>query len=503
MTTATDTAQPQQRQTTYGQWRRPRSAGLLGLGTYGTAAGLVGIILVLFTLMIAWRAALALAGALLVVFAPLMIHVGGHTGAQALTARAAWWRGYRHRQRHYLAGVVSPLPTGRHTLPGLLAASHCYRARDAYDREFGLIHIPTTGHYTAVLRADADGASLVDRDQIDEWVAGWGSWLAGLAHEPGLEAATVTIETAPDSGERLRAEVDRITDPDAPELARRVLAETAQTYPAGSAATSTRVALTYHAARSGGTRSTADMAVDIGTRLPALADALAAAGAGGARPLDAGELADIAYTAYDPTTAVDADRARHEGGTGLDWQAAGPSAQRESWDRLRHDSGLSVTWAMEEAPRGAVLSSVLTQLLGPHHDVPRKRVTLVYRPHGPGAAAKLVDEDLRDARFLASRRQVARARDDRDVRAALQSTQEEAAGAGLVRFSVLVTATVDGDDPDAYRQACSTVGDLASTARLRLRRCYGAQSAAFAAGLGLGVVLPAHLMIPTELREEL
>jgi hypothetical protein len=499
---STTTASEQAAPPTYGHWRRPRSAGLLGLGKIGTAAGLGAVVLVLIAAMVSWKAALILLAVFLAAFAPLLLRVGGRTGAQAATARISWWRGRRARQHVYRAGAISAIPGGAHTLPGLLAASQMFTARDAYDREFGLIHIPATGHYTAVLRADADGAALVDASQVDEWVAGWAAWLASLAHEPALEAVSVTVETAPDSGQRLRTEVGTLIDPAAPELARQVLSETAQLYPAGSAQVATRVALTYRAAHGGQRRDPAQMAVEIGSRLPALAESLASAGAGAARPMTPSALAEAVFTAYHPTQGVDVDQAHADGdGTGIDWADAGPSGMHEGWDRLRHDCGLSVSWAMEEAPRGAVLSSVLTSLLSPHPDTPRKRVTLVYRPHDPAAAARIVDADLRDARFLESRRPVAKARDSREVRAALQSTQEEAAGAGVIRFSLLVTATVT-DDAD-YRQATTAVGNLAATARLRLRRLHGAQSAAFSAGLGLGVVLPSHVLVPTTLREEL
>ena len=50
------------------------------------------------------------------------------------------------------------------------------------------------------------GADL--RHQLDVWVADWGHWLANLADEPGIEACAVTIETAPDTGTRLRREVE-------------------------------------------------------------------------------------------------------------------------------------------------------------------------------------------------------------------------------------------------------------------------------------------------------
>ncbi len=79
-------------------------------------------------------------------------------------------------------------------------------------------------------------------------MADWGHWLRNLADEPGMEAAQVTIETAPDSGRRLRREVETNTDPDAPDFAKAMLGEVVMNYPAGSSTVKAYVALTFSAA---------------------------------------------------------------------------------------------------------------------------------------------------------------------------------------------------------------------------------------------------------------
>ena len=45
----------------------------------------------------------------------------------------------------------------------------------------------------------------------------------------------MTVETAPDTGTRLRSEVEGSMDPDAPEFARAMLSEVVDSYPVGSA----------------------------------------------------------------------------------------------------------------------------------------------------------------------------------------------------------------------------------------------------------------------------
>src|SRR5699024_7251358 len=107
--------------------------------------------------------------------------------------------------------------------------------RDAYGRPFALLHYPATKHYVAVLRAEPDGMSLVDQETVDQRVAHWGHWLSNLGTEPGLDAASVTVETAPDSGSQLRREIASNLDEGAPELAKAMFSEVMATYPSGSA----------------------------------------------------------------------------------------------------------------------------------------------------------------------------------------------------------------------------------------------------------------------------
>ena len=64
-------------------------------------------------------------------------------------------------------------------------------------------------------------------------------------------------------------------------------------------------------------------------------------------------------------------------------------------------------------------------------------------------------------------------------------------GAGQLRYSALLTITAQ--DPAEVGNAAAVTESLAARARLRLRRAHGFQDAGFAAGLGLGVLLPDHI----------
>jgi hypothetical protein len=489
---------------TYGNWRRPASPGIAQLGLAGTLLLMAGLVACVITMMFSLLVSAALAATVGAALVPMVVRdAHGRTGWQALTARVAWWRGRATGAHLYRSGPLGYTAAGAFDLPGLAAASHVIDATDSYGRPFALIAVPATGHYTAVFTASADGAALVDADQVDTWVAHWGQWLAALAYEPALAAASVTIETAPDLGTRLDGEVRANLSENAPDLARRVLEEVVRTYPAGSAQVATRIALTYAASPRPGAkrRPESEMIREIATRLPGLSAGLSMTGAGAARPMTSAQLAEAIRIAYDPACHPMLEAA-HAAGTpiALAWDQVGPAAAIEAFDHYRHDSGISITWGMSEAPRGEVLCGVLTPLLAPHHDILRKRVSLLYRPHDPAAAARIVERDRKDARFKIGSVNAA-ARDTVAVAAADQTAREEARGAGLIRFGMLVTATVaDASDLPA---AAAAIDVLAPPARIRLRRMYGAQAAAFAACLPLGLVLPDHLQVPQLVRDAL
>lgn len=488
---------------TYGNWRKPTSPGVGGLGLAGTIVMLGGMIVDVLVMMLAgFLPGLVMLAVLFIALTPLLIHDRhGRNAFQMIVARTSWNRGRRRGQHLYRSGPLGISAHGSFRLPGLLASSDVFEAQDPYGRPFALIELPQVGHYSVVFACGADGAALVDPDQVDTWVAYWGSWLASLAHEPSLIGAAVTVESSPDAGTRLRREVSARTAATAPPLARQMLEDVVRTYPAGSAIITTRVSLTYAAAPRPGARrrDRAEMAREIGSRLPGLAEHLGMTGAGEARAMTAEQLAEAVRVAYDPSVAAYIEQVATTGGSGLTWADAGPVAAQESWGHYIHDSAASITWGMTEAPRGEVLSSVLSGLLAPHRDIDRKRVTLLYRPHDAATAATIVERDRRDARFKLSGTGTPSARDTVLVAAAEQSAREEAKGAGLLRFAMLITATVSS--PDKLRLAAAAIDTLAPPARIRLRRMYGSQAAAFSAALPLGVVLPEHLRVPQALRD--
>ena len=426
----------------------------------------------------------------------------GQTPMQRVGMKLGWRRARASRSHLYRSGPLGRTAYGTFQLPVLLAPSQPSEARDTYDRPFAVLCHPWCEQLTVVLETEPDGAALVDQPQVDQWVAHYGHWLAALPQEPGLLACQVSVETAPDPGTRLRHAIKGSEDPNAPALARETLAEIVRCYPAGAADLKARVALTFSMVVAERRRSATETGHELATRLGGVTQRLHATGAGVAMPVDAQRLCEIVHAAYNPHAAELLEEARASGQPAeLSWQDVGPAAADARADSYWHDGAVSVTWAMSQAPRGEVRENVLARLVAPPGDIARKRVTLLYRVIDPGEAARVVERDLHNAEFRVNSTARPSARAVVEQQAARATAQEEARGAALVNFGMLLTATVlDAEDFHAARAA---VENLAPTARINLRPVWGSQDSAFAAALPVGLFLPAHLKIPEQIRQAL
>lgn len=479
---------------TYGNWLKPRQPGIGPLGPLGSAT-LLGGGAIVFLVLVALGPVLAglLAVLILLALVPVAIRTDGRSAWTRLGARVA-----HRRNRPNAASAPTLLGAGvgeqAARLPGLLLPTKLIGITDALSRPAAIVSHPRPGQYTAVLECTPEAGSLVDTETLDDWVARWGEFLADLAHEPALVAAQVTVETAPDRGEKLAQEVDRLIQPGAPAFAVHVLDEARTTWPRGSATVRTWVSLTW-ARAIGAARPVPEdrLLAMIADRLPGLCQGLTAAGCGHVTPLAADAITRIVSDAYSPGDA---------GEVPIPWSEAGPHGMAVGWDRLRHDAGWSRTWRMVSAPRSAVHAKALGNLLAAKDGLTRKRVTLTYRPHSPAAAADIADRDVRTAKGKATERtHQSKATESLAWSMAEQTAAEQAAGAGLVRFSLLCTVTVGS--AQELLSADHIVDQISASARVRLKPAYGSQAACFAAALGIGVILPSHVHVPAALREVL
>lgn len=479
----------------YGRWERPRSAGFFGL-TWGASMLGLGLIIAVMVAFMITRSPLVALGTLAagaVVFTPLVITRGGRTGWELLLLRAQFMMARARGEHLYRAGRFAAIP-GIAKLPGLLADSRLSEYESPGGKRFAMIHVRRSDHYTVVLRVIPRGKELVDQSRIDAWVEGYGQFLATQSRGGEVVAVTSVLDNVVETRLKQAREVTRLVRPQAPQYARAVMREAAADTGGVGVRVEARVAITYRAIGRGRIlRDEAEQAREIGQRLQGVLSQLARAGLP-ATPLQAWEVLGLVRSRYDLAAQRDVEAA---GPSLLDtqsWDSVGPLAHVNRWDHYIHDGARSITWEMDAAPRGAVMETVLEELLRPRPDVPRKRVAVVYRPHSAAEATSLVDSDFRDAIAAEqTERGIASAAARIRVANTGASREEQARGAGLTRFGVLLTVTdhLDGDLPGIE----ASVKAMAAASRLSVRRCYGSQDAAFAASLGIGLILPEHASI--------
>ncbi|WP_043738536.1 MULTISPECIES: SCO6880 family protein [Nocardia] len=484
----------------YGRWERPRSAGFFGL-TWGVSMVGLGLVITIMAGFLISRS-LSVAAVLVVVaaavFAPLAVTINGRTGWELALLRVQFATARARGEHLYRAGRFARIP-GIAKLPGLLADSSLSEYETAGGRRFAMLHIRRSDHYAVVLRVVPRGKELVDQPQIDAWVEGYGHFLATQSRGGEVVAVTAVLDNVVETRLRQAREVTRLVREQAPEFAQAVMREAAADLGGVGVRIEARIAITYRAIGKGRVRrDDAEQAREIGQRLQGVLSQLARAGLP-ATPLQAWEVLALVRTRYDLASQRDVEAAGASLLETQSWDSVGPIAHVDRWDHYVHDGARSITWEMDAAPRGAVMETVLEELLRPRADVPRKRVALFYRLHSAAEATSLVDSDFRDA---IAAEQTERGIASASARIRVGNTQaareEQARGAGLTRFGALVTVTdhLDGDLPGIE----ASVKAMSAASRLSVRRCYGSQAASFAASLGIGLILPEHSSISKRVR---
>jgi hypothetical protein len=485
---------------TYGNWRKERGFGIGQLGTAQTLA--------VFGAVIVPVGLLGTLPRLLVVFGPLavlvllavFVRVGGQSVADVGVRWARFTRARSAGWTELSGGLLTDHPR-REDLPGPMAPVVPLSVDDGRGGKQGLLWDRRTGWLTVVLRVSPVGLDLVDAAQADAWVANLGAFYADLGYQAMVRHVAVTVDTAPSGGTTLRDYLAGRVDPDAPHAARLVMDELVATAPAVSAEVDTRVSITFDPARA--TPRPADLmhaVAEVVRWLPGLEAGLSSTGVSVLGRASVQWLIARLRMAYDPASRGEVVRAlRHAAerpapdpdSEVLRWSEAGPVRAQELWDRWRHDSGITVSWGLAEAPRQAVLARVLAPLVAPG-PFPR-RVTLLYLPYPAAAAADEVEKEIQNNAVRAGFAQRTRKDEtprERDDRArARQAAQEEAEGAGVGRFTLYVSTTISADTgtDELLAAAAADVEQRAGQSKLRLRRLRGAQPAGFAAALGLGI----------------
>lgn len=491
---------------TFGGWTVPREEGLFGLtmpmtiAALGWLMGMIALpVLVGIGAMIAWAVLGVIAGA------AMLMKVEGRTLLEWIGLTMGFRRDKKKGLTRYQSGPFSKIPDGHYQLPGVAGKLECYSATTSGDQKFALLHYPGKNEYTVLLEVWPQGMGIDDMDVVDGWVDQWGAALSSFGDDADIVGVTAVVDTFPSSGMRVRNEVARIVDPSSPSLAQRIMIEAGELQSNQSIDMQAWMSITVRANTAAKKSDPATAAVDLGIRMQFFMQRLDSSGVR-SRPMSEDEVVLITKRAYNPASQVDMELASQQaGGHGVRWIDAGPEAAEQTLTNYIHDGAVSSVWEMRTPPRGYVPQHVLKALMAKNEDVPFKRVALCYRPHSGAEAAKIVDRDANNkaekVKQERQHRKTARASSERDAVAADQARHAEAMGHGLTRFGMLITVT----EPAPALQADGTISaskltgaeevmkSLTQRTRLQIRRRYGSQQISFAAGLGIGILIPEHL----------
>lgn len=468
----------------------PQRTGFFGLSFRASMFGGAAMVASLLTMMLAGAlAAIVLAAVSFLVLAPMVITFGRRTLYEVTQLRIQWWTRRARGSTVYRSGPHSRIPGRRYRLPGILASTTLHQGTDRLGNEFGMIHRRRGDEYTVVLECWPGGDEARTAQERDLMTADWGAYLASLGLPGDIAAAVAVIENIPATGLRLAREVSQMIQRSRSDIASQVMAESALTFPAGKFQQLARLSITFKATTKARRTDPEEMATELARRLPALYEDLLGAGVE-ATPMSAPQIVEFVHRSYNPSSESDFEELEVLGEEhGLDWEDAGPSTAVPRWDHYRHAGVTSVVWEMQAPPESVFPDTVLKPLLAPHDALERKRIAITYRPFSAGDATKRVDREYKDALVaLQQGKGVKSAAAELRHQATQQQRNEQVRGAGLLLYSLLVTVTCRDDVPTA----AAVTESLSARARLRLHRCYGEQDAAFAAGLGVGVLLPDH-----------
>ncbi|WP_433717311.1 SCO6880 family protein (plasmid) [Nocardia sp. CA-084685] len=468
----------------------PQRTGFFGLSLRASMFGATAMVAALLVLMTAGlMPAVILAGLSFLVLTPMVITFGRRSLYEVAQVRVQWWSRRGRGTTVYRSGPHSRIPSGRYRLPGILTQTTLHEAVDRLGNEFGMVHRRRGDEFTVVIECWPGGDEARTAHERDLATADWGAYLAGLGLPGDIAAAVVVSENIPTTGLRLGHEVDRMIQHSRSPIASQVMLESARIFPAGKVQQLARLSITFKATTRATRTDPEEMAAELARRLPGLYEDLIGAGVE-ATPMSAAQIVEFVHRSYNPSAEADFEELDIlDEPHGLDWEDAGPAAAVPRWDHYRHDGVTSIVWEMAAPPESVFTDEVLKPLLAPHDALERKRVTLFFRPYSAADSTKKVDREYKDSLVDMQQGQgVKSAAAELRLQVTEQQRNEQVRGAGLLRYSLLVTVTCR----DNVATAAAITQSLSARARLKLRRAYGQQDAAFAAGLGVGVSLPDH-----------
>ncbi|MFF4902620.1 PrgI family protein [Streptomyces sp. NPDC001068] len=461
-----------------------RARQSFGFGGLSRTATMVAAATLLADGLVATLAPLSLLVTLPVTIGVFALAAAKRHGMSALAyywAKFAWRRAARYDATSYRR-LLLPYPYAL-DLPGVGASSTLIRAHDpTTGRPVGVVHDRATGHMTLTTLLAPGGSLMAPTAAVQSSLRTWGSVLDAMSTDEQVKGASVTIQITPGAGEALGDDVAGRKDPNAPQLAKRIIDELVRTTPHATASVAPWMSVTVDPNATAS--PPADLAEQVAETLRVV-DSLDLSGTGTdiERRANDVDLRRIVRAAYDP----DVFNARDAEFEELTWSECGPQAADDGWEEYSHDGGISVSWVLREMPRRPIPYSVLLPLLAPGRY--QRRITLSYRVLDPFEGEAVLEREISHAHQRAQATAEVKGRAKYSQRADAQRAERAAAqvagGAQVVDWTLMVTVTArrTADLPAARQELARAVK---ATRGIRMRPAFGAQAAVFAAGLPIG-----------------
>ncbi len=393
---------------------------------------------------------------------------------------AAWWL-WRTTggQLRYRRRVVKPRPVGTLALPGDMA-----RLREYTDPESGacMIHDPHQATLTVVCEVTHPAFVLLDPGEQERRVTTWGRALATVCRSGRIKTLQVLERTLPDSGTGLAEWWAEHGTDDGSWAATTYQELIERAGPAGERhATTISLSLDMKTAArqirtaGGGLRGAAAV---LRQEMATLVSALRSADLAPSGWLDAGQIAVILRSAYDPAVASALER---HGQIGRDLATAGPVAVTETWSNLRTDSAYHAVLWISEWPRSLVYPGFTAPLL--LSTGIQRAVSLIYTPMRSDQAARDIRrkkvEYISDQAQRARLGQIEDASQTAEFHDVLQQEADLTGGHGVLRVSGLIS--ISAPTTDDLEAAVAAMTQAAIQGSCETRRLVGQQAAAFTA----------------------
>ncbi|WP_337006980.1 SCO6880 family protein [Microbacterium sp. LB12] len=407
------------------------------------------------------------------------IPVGGRPVVEWLPVAFWWlWR-VTGGQLLYRRGIVKPRPACTLALPGDVA-----RLREYIDPETGacMIRDPHAATLTVVCDVTHPAFVLLDPGEQERRVTTWGRALATVCRSGRIATLQVLERTLPDSGTGLAEWWTTHGTPDGSWAADTYAELIERAGPAGERhATTISLSLDMKAAArqirtaGGGIKGAAGV---LRQEMSTLASALRSADLAPSGWLDAGQIAVILRSAYDPAVASALER---HGQIGRDLATAGPVAVTETWGNLRTDSAHHAVLWISEWPRSLVYPGFTAPIL--LSTGIQRAVSLIYTPMRSDQAARDIRrkkvEYISDAAQRSRLGQIEDAAQTAEFQDVLQQEADLTAGHGVLRVTGLIS--VSAPTVDELEAAVAAITQAAIQSSCETRRLVGQQAAAFTA----------------------